>query len=85
MLLVAVALAFLEETAGCGLVVGGWAVVEQVVGRIGQAGVEGDKPQAGAGLDRCCRRHRQPVGGVAHQIEHLTVGLEAQALGAPRR
>jgi hypothetical protein len=26
------------------------------------------------------RRHREPVGGVAHQVEHLTVGLEAERL-----
>ncbi len=83
--LVAVTLAFVEQATGCWSVVGRWvvvwwAIVEQVVGRIGQARVESDKPQAGAGLCRCCGPDGEPVGGVARALEVVAVGFEAQSM-----
>ena len=82
-LLVAVTLAFMEEAPCCWSVVcrrvaAGWAVVEQVVGRVGQTCVECDEPQAGARLCGCRCRDRELVGGVARELEVVAVGLQAQ-------
>jgi hypothetical protein len=83
-------LARLEEEPG-GLLFGvlaGWLLVvdvEEVVGRIGQTGVERYQPQAGAGFGRGRHRQRERVGGVADQIEHLAAWVRTREPSVRRR